>query len=232
MIQAVIFDLDGTVVDTEAEWEAVFRQVWEEYSGQKIIDKKWIHEPGIGLSSNWKKMVKDSEMVERLTKRTLEVFDKQVKENSEVSIREGVVEAVDKAKQLGWMTALCTSSIWNTVEDELEQLGLYLAFDVTTTGEEVLAPKPDPEIYMLTAQKLGVDFSECLVIEDSLSGVEAAVAAGMKVVGISSGYSPGAKLSATGAQYIINDLIDLARMFDEIKGKEQVITTDEERHDE
>lgn len=224
----MIFDLDGTVIDTEGEWEGTFRQVWEEYSGQKIIDKKWIHEPGIGLTANWKKLVKDQEMVERLVKRTLEVFNSQVREDGDVQMREGVIEAVDRVKQLGWMTALCTSSIWTTVENELEQLGLYLAFDVTTTGEEVLAPKPDPEIYMLTAQKLGVDFSQCLVVEDSVSGVEAGAAAGMEVIGVVSEYNDAGKLVKAGATFTVNDIRDIVAIFNEIKGKEQVISSDEE----
>ena len=67
---------------------------------------------------------------------------------------------IEEIKDKGWQTALATGTEWHVVEKELEQVNLYLAFDVTTTGDEVLAQKPDPEIYLLTAQKLGVESSE------------------------------------------------------------------------
>jgi beta-phosphoglucomutase len=182
----------------------------------------------MGVGPNWKKMVKDPEMVRRLTDRTFELYAKEAADKGEVVVREGVIEVVDKVKQLGWMTALATGSNWAAVETELEQLGLYLAFDMTTTGEEVLFQKPDPEIYVLSAQKLGTDFSECLVIEDSVSGVEAGNAAGMIVVGLVTEYSSETKLKAAGANYVIKEFRELIDILDELKEKEHINTSEEE----
>ncbi|MEK9200555.1 MAG: HAD family hydrolase, partial [Patescibacteria group bacterium] len=80
------------------------------------------------------------------------------------------------------------------------------AFEVTTTGDEVLAHKPDPEIYLLTVQKLGVDPENCLVIEDSLAGVESGTTAGCQVVGLISDYATEEELKKAGAKWTVESL--------------------------
>lgn len=205
VIQAAIFDLDGTVLDNESIWEEVFREVAVKNrinSHALEYGSKWIHEPGIGISPNWERLVKDHDQVSKLSQQTWALYAKK----SELNLRSGIVELVEAIKERGWQTALATGSEWHVVEKELEELNLYLAFDVTTTGEEVLAQKPDPEIYLLTAQKLGVDPQECGVVEDSLAGVQAAVEAGMTVVGITSAYASRQELTQAGVKLVVDNL--------------------------
>lgn len=213
-LEAVIFDLDGTVILNEEQWEDAFRAVMEEHAisynlGMKLPNG-WFHEPGIGISSNWKRYILDPVLVEKYTVETLK---KYWLVNSEISkdihVREGVVELFEKSREMGRQIALCTGSSWNVVEKELEQLELYLAFDVTTTGEEVLVQKPDPEIYLLTAQKLGVEPEECIVIEDSVAGVRAAIEAGCQAIGLVSDYAPEELLKVAGATYVVSELKEL-----------------------
>ncbi len=201
-IAAVIFDLDGTVLDNEGKWEEVFRQVASE-NGINVPVPGWLHEPGIGIAPNWKRLVKEHDLAQKLSSETWKLYGQQ---GGELNLRTGLVELVKAVKDRGWQTALATGSEWHTVEKELEELDLYLAFDVTTTGEEVSALKPDPEIYLLTAQKLGVDPDECTVVEDSVAGVQAAAAAGMLVVGITSDYARGQDLTAAGAKLVVDNL--------------------------
>lgn len=204
MIQAVIFDLDGTVLDNEGEWEEAFRQVAAPLCLKVTLGASdWLHEPGIGLGPNWKRLVSDPEKAEQLA---LETVRKYKALGRELKLRPGVGNLVAKIKEMGWLTALCTSSTWSVVEVELEQLNLFLAFDVMTTGEEVLLLKPDPEIYTLTAQKLEVDPQNCVVIEDAVAGVRAGVDAGMNVVCLESVYAPEKLLEAVGAKWVVKDL--------------------------
>jgi len=200
MIQAVIFDLDGTVLDNEPEWETAFAAVVQSHSlpveQLKWMPNGWIHEPGIGITPNWKRLV--PEKVEELTVETMLEYRK-----ADVKVRDGLAELVAKIKERGWQTALVTGSSWNVVEKELEELSLYLAFDVTTTGEEVVAQKPDPEIYLLTCQKLGLEPKECVVIEDAIAGVRAGAEAGCAVIGLESDYAPKAVLMAAGAKFVV-----------------------------
>lgn len=197
-IQGVIFDLDGTVLDNEPEWETAFRAVAEKY---KIQGFGWIHEPGIGIRPNWKRL-----MPERADELSVETMQEYQKVRVSVRVRDGLDELIEKIKEKGWMTALVTGSSWNVVEKELEELNLYLAFDVTTTGEEVALQKPDPEIYLLTCQKLGLDPKECVVIEDAIAGVRAGVEAGCAVIGLESDYAPKEMLLAAGAKWVVGDL--------------------------
>jgi len=197
MVSAVIFDLDGTVLDNEGVWESVFREVVENHNFQFSIfnfqTNKWMHEPGLGIASNWRNILVGSPdtgmlSIDDLTRETWKAFQERfTNQDPQFKIREGIVELVEKIKELGWMTALCTGSNWVVVEKELEELEMHLAFDVTTTGEEVLLAKPDPEIFLLTTQKLGVEPGECLVIEDSLAGGGAGKAAGAAASGAAGG---------------------------------------------
>lgn len=199
MINAVIFDLDGTVLDNEQKWEDSFQVVARNNS------QKWIHEPGIGILPNWEKIVGKGEKAVEMTRETEEEYHK----TPESLVMNGLEDLVEAIKEKGWLTGLATGSNWNVVEEELEQLNLWLAFDVTTTGEEVLAQKPDPEIYLLTAQKLGVDPANCVVVEDSVAGVESAVAAGMKVIGLTSDYASADMLKKAGAKDVVDSLTEV-----------------------
>jgi beta-phosphoglucomutase len=210
-IQAVIFDLDGTVIDNEGIWNEVFELVARnnEIDLSKVMKMPngWFHEPGLGILQNWKR-VAGEKVAEKLYRETWNLYSQRSLEEKMV-LREGVVDTVQLVKDRGWMTALCTGSNWNVVETELENLGLYLAFDVTTTGDEVVISKPDPEIYLLTAQKLGVDPEECLVIEDAIAGIRSAVEAGAAVAGLVSGYAPEKMIKGVGANYIVSDFSEV-----------------------
>jgi len=215
-LHAVIFDLDGTVLDNESEWEEAFQTVANKYKISKpefLMPNSWWHEPGIGLSTNWRRMT-DKVVVDKLVSETVEVYKDL---NKSIHPREGMKEVVEKIKKRGWRTALSTSSTWSVVEIELEELGLELAFDITTTGEEVLVPKPDPEIYLLTAQKLETDPENCLVVEDAIAGVRAAKEAGCRVVGLISEYAVKTTLEAAGADYTIDNMNVLSALIDKLE---------------
>ena len=91
---------------------------------------------------------------------------------------------METLQENGTPLALATSTNWETADKVLEQFGLFNFFESITTGEEVLNEKPAPDIFLRTAEKLGVDPSDCLVFEDSPPGVAAAKEAGMKVVAV------------------------------------------------
>lgn len=215
-IEAVIFDLDGTILDNEGDWEAAFKNVGKKYDFHLVGEygeQAWIHEPGLGVAANWRKILEkrgeyDLGSEQKLVRETVEEY-KSLVADLDVRMRDGVEELVELIKSKGWMVGLSTGSSWAVVEKELEALGLVLAFDVTTTGEEVYMPKPDPEIYMLTAQKMGVDPSSCLVVEDAIAGVRAAKEIDMKVVALESGYADRETLEAAGADFVVYDLVEL-----------------------
>lgn len=183
-LSAVIFDLNGTVLADELIWGRAFRKVLADL-GRKVEDK-YPHTGGIGIDENWPKLldkykIKTDKSIEELSEITKNYYLQNI---DEIELKKGIVEYISELRQDGILTALATSSTWGTVEKIFDKFNIETLFDCVTTGEEVNIKKPDPEIFMLTANKLGVDPSECVVFEDSQAGIEAAKSAGMKAVGI------------------------------------------------
>ena len=102
---------------------------------------------------------------------------------------DGAREALDAVRRSGLGVGLATSSSRAEVEDFIGRFELGSCFDVTLSLNDVVRAKPDPEIYLLVAEELGVSPEECLVLEDSPSGVKAALAAGMNVVAVSTPFT-------------------------------------------
>jgi HAD superfamily hydrolase (TIGR01509 family) len=107
----------------------------------------------------------------------------------------------------GIPVALASSSVRPWVEACLERIGLAGAFDSVTTGDEVDAGKPDPEIYLLAAERLGLEPEDCLAVEDAPAGVASAAAAGMTCWAVRTEYTRGLELP--GAERVFDSLRDI-----------------------
>ena len=118
----------------------------------------------------------------------------------------GVRAFLDGVRAQAMPCALASSSRRGWVETALEVLGFRRYFSVIVTGDDVRRGKPDPEIYQLAAARLGVDPQSCVVLEDAPAGVEAACAAGMRVIGVRTAYTH--DLPLPGAERIIDSLLD------------------------
>ena len=181
---AVIFDLDGTIIKSEEEWAKAYAVVLE-----KLGVKTNGNDPptrGLSIKSNWtnfliKYNVKTNKTVEELETLTYIEYQKLI---PQVTLNDGVLEFIDGLKENGSPLALATSTNWETADKVLKHFGLESSFESVTTGEEVVNPKPAPDIYILASEKLGVEPLDCLVIEDSLPGITAAKEAGMKVIAV------------------------------------------------
>lgn len=186
---AVIFDLDGTVLDNEEVYAKAFLHILGKHgvdtSAYKNNDPQ-IH--GIGMEENWERLKKEHNLLDGVSTNQLmhETQDAYHSMLDEVKIRPGFFELNQAVKEEGKMTALATSNDWWLVIDELEDLKIQQYFDTLVTGEEVAQKKPEPDIFLEAARKLGVEPEECVVIEDSAAGIEAAKEAGMIAIAIES----------------------------------------------
>lgn len=183
-LSAVIFDLDGTVLDNEEQYGRAFKSVLKDLGVNTKEKRPQI--AGIGVKENWPHLLKRYKI-----KTDFSIDDLAVSTQSAyrelipgVKIREGFKKFISGLRSSGVATALATSNNWTTVESDFEELWIGDYFDVVTTAEEVRATKPDPDLFRETAAKLGVQADECLVVEDALSGIKAAKSAGMKAIGI------------------------------------------------
>jgi len=182
---AVIFDLDGTIIDSESQWGMAFLQVLNELGVRPGEDH---HIRGLSIKSNWQEILAKYDIKTDKTSEELETLTylEYAKLIPEIKLNDGVLEFMDVLSERGLPLALATSANWEVADKIINYFKLNDRFESITTIEEVVSPKPAPDIFLLASEKLGIDPVDCLVIEDSLPGVTAAHEAGMKVIAINS----------------------------------------------
>jgi HAD superfamily hydrolase (TIGR01509 family) len=182
-VAAVIFDLDGVLLDSESAWVEVKREFTEESGGHWEESAQW---DMLGMSSTeWSRYMHDELGVpvppERISS---EVADRLVQRYRErLPLLPGAVEAV-RSLARDWPLALATSSNRNVIDLALEKSGLTAAFAATVSSEEVERGKPAPDVYLEAARRLNVDPHTCVAIEDSTNGIRSAHAAEMSVIAV------------------------------------------------
>lgn len=184
VLSGAIFDLNGTILDDEDNYNIAFNKVLKTLG---VDTSKMIpHVRGIGVKENWDIYLKNFNIE---TTKTPEMLAAETQKEylsllSEVSVKPGFDEFAERLKDSGVHLALATSNTWEVTMDILERIDLTDVFESITTSEEVRFNKPDPDIFIVAADKIGAERSECLVIEDAESGVEAAHRGGFKVIAI------------------------------------------------
>lgn len=189
---AVIFDMDGVLVDGEPlHFRAVNRLLAEEGRSLSLDEYK----PFMGTKAGWRQMVETlglslspDEYRDRYNAIILEEY------RTNAVLLPGALELVQQLREVDMPVALASSSAREWVQACLERVGLADAFDVVVTGSDVHRGKPDPEIFLLAAERLGVSPSGCLVLEDAPAGIEAARRAGMTVWAVLTPYTEGLDL--------------------------------------
>jgi HAD superfamily hydrolase (TIGR01509 family) len=181
---AVIFDLDGVLADSEPWWNEVDAKLLAErgvnYRGE-------YHRNVLGVSYQlavefYKTAFQISASVEDLIRRRGEIATDFFA--NRVGLFPSAKTTLEQLRGMKLHLAVATSSVSASARPFLERTGTDSFFDVILTGDEVQRGKPDPDIYLLTARKLGMAPEACLVIEDALAGVGAAKAANMRVAAI------------------------------------------------
>ena len=182
---AVIFDMDGVLVDSEPLYMAVERQSFARY-GVALDEQEQARFVGTSQQQMWREIkvlygieVAISQLIAEHQQRVLSVLGQ-----SSLQAMPGVMRLLDELDKLGIPYALASSSPRLLVSCVLERIGLAGRFCHMVCGDEVRLSKPDPHIFLLAAQGLGVAPARCLVIEDSGHGVTAAKAAGMQCIGL------------------------------------------------
>ncbi|MFE5310873.1 HAD family hydrolase [Isoptericola sp. NPDC056573] len=180
---AVLWDMDGTLVDTEPYWIRAEQELVAEHGGT------WTHEQALQLVGNAltvsATILRDQGgvdlPVDAIVDRLLGQVVEQVRE--EVPWRPGALELLTTLAEAGVPCALVTMS-YSTLAEEVVSRGPDGAFATLVTGDQVTRGKPDPEPYLLAAERLGVDTAACVAIEDSPTGIASARAAGIATLGV------------------------------------------------
>ncbi|MCA0934306.1 HAD family phosphatase [Vibrio alginolyticus] len=176
--QAAIFDMDGLLLDTERVCMRVFQEACEV---QKLpfyedVYLSIIGRNAAGIEAIFRKAYGNE--LDRLHQEWRTRYNAVVMHEA-IPVKDGVVELLEWLKEQNFPTAVATSTAKEVAKIKLELAGLSKYFDNLTTGCEVSNGKPDPEIYLLAANRLDIEPTKCLAFEDSNNGVRAAVAANM-----------------------------------------------------
>jgi len=209
VIEAVVFDLDGIIVDSEHVWDEVRQRLAEERGG------RWHDQASrdmMGMSSlEWSRYMHDviglpepPEEINAEVVRRLEAIYRE-----ELPLIPGAVEAVQRLAKR-WPLAVASSSNRELIDFVLEESGLARFLQATVSSEEVPRGKPAPDVYLEAARRLDVSPERCAAVEDSENGILSAKAAGMRAIAIPNPRYPPAEDALAEADLVLESIADLS----------------------
>jgi HAD superfamily hydrolase (TIGR01509 family) len=207
-IAAVVFDLDGLLLDSEQVWDGVREELTRERGGSwhdgaqrammgmsSLEWSRYMHEE-LGLAES------PSQISDEVVRRMQERY------RNDLPLVPGAVAAVERIAEC-WPLGLASSSNRPLIDLVLEQAGIAGRFEVTLSSEEVGRGKPAPDVYLEAARRLGVEPAAAAAVEDSRSGLLAARAAGMRVVAVPNVHFPPGEEALAGADVVLGSLDEL-----------------------
>lgn len=184
-LTALIFDFDGLLVDTESTMVASWQQEWRYHGLELDLADDFLASHGGDVSE---------QRYARLAAAVGPSFDRaesharrlahREKLHADLDLAPGIRDLMAEAEQQRLRLAVASSASRQWVTGLLDQLGVLERFDSLAFGDEVATPKPDPAVYLLALDRLGVDAAQAVALEDTPHGVHAAVAAGLRCVAI------------------------------------------------
>lgn len=188
-IQACIFDLDGVIVDTAVYHYKAWKRLANEL-GFDFIEEDNEKLKGVSRIRSLELILElggvtktDAEKEELAARKNAWYVD-MINQMTPDEILPGAKEFLETCINAGIKTALGSAS--KNSMTILEKTGITHLFNAVIDGNKVTKPKPDPEVFLKGAEELGIKPANCVVFEDAIAGVEAAINGGMKVVGVGS----------------------------------------------
>ncbi|MFA9491921.1 MAG: HAD family hydrolase [Anaerolineales bacterium] len=211
-IQAIIFDFDGLIVDTETPTYQVWKEAFERYALELPLTV-WSDCIGKGDEDNPLRYLEESigELVDR-EKFVAAIDVRRVDRVSDAPPLPGVVETIRAAHERGYRLAIASSSPHGWVDPQLDRLGVTQFFESILCEEDVAETKPSPELFLLTLDRLQIMPEEAIVLEDSPNGVTAAKRANLFTIVVPNLITK--QLDVDGADMRLESLADLT--FDDL----------------
>lgn len=212
MIEAIIFDMDGTLVDTEPFNAEIERRQFS-LNNLEISDEE--HQKYLGVASDamWREITANHQAsltVDQLIEQNHAESLRYFAELEQIPVMPYLVDLLGKLQSKNYKMAVASSSTPEIIDLILTKTDLKKYFHVIVSAQEAGKSKPEPDVFLLAARKLGVNPTNCLVVEDSPNGIKAAKAAGMTCVAYEGPEANSLKLQE--ADSIIQDYSELERI--------------------
>ncbi|MEP7204809.1 MAG: HAD family phosphatase [Candidatus Saccharibacteria bacterium] len=211
MLKAVIFDVDGTLIDTEKIQSDAFLNVLKKYGFHTtdLTEHGTVHVPGESTNETWNRLkerhdipVEVEELTDHKRQAALDILQTDFK------ALPGVIKLFEDLRKHNIKMAVASSAQQNRLDYIIEGLGLSNYLDAVVSANDIKNVKPAPDAYLSAANKIGVEPSECIVIEDAEVGLLSAKAAGMKVVAVPNVYTK--RMNFSGADLVVDSLEDIS----------------------
>jgi len=208
VVAAVVFDLDGVLIDSEPVWEQVRREYVAEHGGRWRPDSQ---QRLMGMSTpEWSSYLATELGVDAPPSRIAHEVVEEVgrRYETDLPLMPGAVEAVERLASR-WPLGLASSAARPLIDRVLAATGMTSLFEVTVSTEEVRRGKPAPDVYLTVAERLAVAPAQTVAVEDSSNGLRSASAAGMVVVAVPHPRYPPAPDALARADLVLRSLDDL-----------------------
>ena len=211
--KAILFDMDGVLIESEFLMRHAAIQALAEY-GIEAKHEDFREFTGMGED----KFV--GGVAEKyghtytfdMKEKAYDYFGQQVKEMAHVP--EGVKEMLEALHKKGLVLAVCSAADLRKVRYNIQAIGVDESiFSALVTGSDVARKKPFPDIYLEGARRVGMEPKDCLVVEDAISGIQAAHAAGMNAVGVPTTFSKEELTERVHPEYLLNEIKELTDLF-------------------
>lgn len=182
--KGIIFDLDGTLIDSMKVWENVDRDFVAENGGvytpdiSDAVKTMTIHQSARYFKDRFSLEMSCNEITDRIEAMVSEKY------NNSIPLKKGVFDTLSKLSQMGIKMCVATATYNSLVNASLKRLGVYDMFEFILTCSDVGAGKDSPDIFYKSAKKMGLGISETVIVEDSLHCIETAKKAGFFTVGV------------------------------------------------
>ena len=208
MIEAVVFDVDGVLIDSEPVWERVRRKLVADHGGRWPDDAQ---DRMMGMSTaEWSRYISEEFGVGLAPEQVAELVIAAMTAEylAHLPLLPGAVAAV-RALSGRWRLAVASSAPKSLIETVLDASGLRPAFAASVSSEEVTRGKPFPDVYLEATARLGVPPEKCAAVEDSSNGLRSAAAAGLTVIAVPRPEYPPAPDALGHARVVLGSLTEL-----------------------
>lgn len=216
-LAAVVFDFDGLLMDTESCMLGSWQREWRHHGLELDLDSFWVDHGGDVTEERYERLAQAvGASYDRATSHVRRVLHRDVL-HSELMLRPGIGAWLDQAQRANLRLAVASSSPTGWAQRLLAGVNSLDRFEVFACGDEVPAPKPDPAVYLLALDRLGLSAEQVIAVEDAPHGVAAAQGAGLQCVAIPNPHMEATRLGAAELVLTSASEMTLGQVLDTIR---------------